>query len=178
MIERFIREYSERAFQFAYHLCGNAEDAHELVQEAFFRVIRHWSRYDASQPLENWFLTILKNVYYDGFKKWGRSFASLDAEISSDGEGATFADSIADGEEDLQRSLERKETVDAVSDIMETLKPEYRAILMLSDMQGLNYQQIAAVLDCPAGTVRSRLCRARAAFKKIMRRGKHRLTAE
>ena len=65
-LERFIREYAERAFQFAFRLCGNAEQAKELTQEAFFRLIRKWDQYDPSQPLEGWFLTVLRNVYYDG----------------------------------------------------------------------------------------------------------------
>ena len=65
-LERFVREYADQGFQFAVRLCGNTEEAKELVQEAFYRVLRHWESYDPAQSLENWFLTILRNVYYDG----------------------------------------------------------------------------------------------------------------
>src|SRR5688572_4007653 len=96
MIERFIESYGERGYQFAYALCGNAEDAKELVQEAFTRLLRKRELYDESQPIENWFLGILRNVYYDSVKRYERkNVVSLDAELP--GSDATLGDTIADG---------------------------------------------------------------------------------
>ena len=168
MLERFIREYSQRAFQFAYRLCGNTEQAKELVQEAFVRVICKWDQYDLSQSLENWFLTILRNVYYDNLKRFERrSSISLDSPCGDEDESMTLAETIADpNEPSLLVRLEREEAKAEVREVLESLSPEYKAILALCDMQALSYEQIAAVLDCPLGTVRSRLCRARTAFKK------------
>jgi RNA polymerase sigma-70 factor (ECF subfamily) len=172
MLERFIQEYSERGFQFAYHLCGNAEEAKELVQEAFFRVIRRWDSYDPSQPLENWFLTILRNVFYDGVKRYERRHGvSLDAPIrDASGEpAASLSEVLADGrEEALLERLEREEERDQVRLALEALSPDHKAVLTLCDMQGMSYEEVSAVLDCPLGTVRSRVSRARAAFKECL----------
>ncbi len=168
MLERFIREYSERGYQFAFHLCGSAETAQELLQEAFFRVVKKWGSYDPGLPIENWFLTILRHVYYDGLKRCEhRRAVSLDAPVE-EGE-LSFSEVVADrGEEDLLARLERQESAELVRGILDSLSPEHRAILALCDMQGLTYEEISAVLDCPLGTVRSRINRARLAFKKKM----------
>lgn len=170
MIEGFIRQYSERAYQFAYGLCGNAEDAKELVQEAFCRLIARWDQYDSSQPLENWFLTILRNLYYDSLKRYERRHGtSLDARFGAEEDSPTLADTLADGrDEPFLAALERQEAAQRVRAVLAGLRPEHSAILALADMQALTYEEIAAVLDCPLGTVRSRLSRARAAFRRAM----------
>ena len=169
MIERFVEQYSEKGFQFAYHLCGNAEEAKELVQEAFTRLIAKWESYDSSQPLENWFLSILRNAYFDGLRRYERrSCVSLDG-VAPDAGGKSFADVLADaGEQPLLERLERREAAATVQRALASLTAEHRAILTLGDMEGLSYEQLAEVLDCPLGTIRSRLYRARAAFKKAL----------
>src|SRR3989338_5892568 len=165
MIEKLINEYSQQAYEFAVHLCGSAEEAKELMQESFFRLIRHWDQYDASQPLENYFMTVMRNLYYDGIKKWDRGFISLETPVAGEDEGSVLADALADEDaEDLQTALERREVSETVRSVLEELAPEYKAVLIMSDMQGLGYNEIASVLDCSLGTVRSRLWRARNAF--------------
>ena len=165
MIERFVEQYSQPAFEYAYHLCGNVEDAKELVQEAFVRLMRNWRVYDQTQPLENWFLTILRNVHFDHLKRYERRHAvSLDVAIGPDG-SETFADVLEDGSEPFLEKLERQ---DLVARALSALSPEHRTILILADMQGASYDHMATVLDCPLNTVRSRLNRARGAFKAAM----------
>ena len=168
MLERFIEDYAEKGYQVAFRLCGNAEEAKELAQEAFTKLITTWEHYDAAQPLENWFLTILRNLYYDGVRRYDRRHCvPLDAPIGDD--GPSFADVLMDhGEEPLLRSLERRESAAAVREALKALSAEHRAILTLGDMEGLAYEELAGALGCPLGTVRSRLFRARAAFKKAL----------
>ena len=179
MIEKLINEYSQQAYEFAVHLCGSAEEAKELMQESFFRLIRHWDQYDASQPLENYFMTVMRNLYYDGIKKWDRGFISLETPVAGEDEGSVLADALADEDaEDLQTALERREVSETVRSVLEELAPEYKAVLIMSDMQGLGYNEIASVLDCSLGTVRSRLWRARNAFKKKMRKHLYYLRVE
>ena len=169
-LERFINEYAERGFQFAFRLCGNVEEAKELSQEAFFRLIRRWEQYDSSQPLESWFLTVLRNVYYDSVKRHERCrTVPLDAPVVlGEPEGPAYADVLADGSEALLEKLERREAGREVREALDSLSEEHRAVLTLCDMQGLSYEEIAEVLDCPLGTVRSRVSRARSAFKRKM----------
>lgn len=169
-LERFIKDYSERGYRFAWRLSGNEEDAKELVQEAFLRAIKAWGQYDPAKPLEAWFLTILRHVYVDGIKRYERrNSVSLDASLSGEAEGMTFADALPDVREEAMLSrLERREASEEVQAVLDALTPEHRAILTLCDMQGLSYEEICKVLDAPLGTVRSRINRARAAFKKKM----------
>ena len=170
MIERFIEDYAEKGYQAAYHLCGNAEDAKELVQDAFVKLIRGWERYDSDQPLENYFLTILRNLYFDSLKRYERRYCvSLDVPAGEGEDSKTYAESLPDEREaGILESLERKEAGDAVRLALAELNAEHRAILTMVDMQGLTYEDVAEVVDCPLGTVRSRVSRARAAFKKAL----------
>ena len=167
-LERFIEDYSERGYQFAYRLSGSAEEAKELVQEGFVRVMEKWDTYDASQPMENWFLTILRNIYMDGMKRYEkRRGVPLDAAIGPS--GMTFAEFLHDGhDESLLERLERQRATDEVQRAMDSLSPEHRAILTLCDVQGLTYVKACDVLDAPLGTVRARMNRARNAFRKAM----------
>lgn len=176
MIEKFIEEFADRAYQFAFRLCGSAEEAKELVQEAFYRVIRKWDQYDESQPLESWFLAILRNVYYDGLRRHDRKMAlPLDAQVETTAEGEilSFSDVVArDGEESVLDRMVREENAAEVRAALAALSAEHRGVILLSDLEGLGYGEIAAVLDCPEGTVRSRLCRARAALRReLVKRG-------
>ena len=95
---------------------------------------------------------------------------SIHSPVSSeDGEeGLSVGETLADGEEALIERLEREETTAELEKAMERLNSEHRAVLSLCDIQGLSYDQIAAVLDCPVGTVRSRLSRAREALREIL----------
>ena len=169
MLEQFINEYGDKAYHFAYKLCGDQEDAKELVQEAFFRVMKKWDQFDKSQPLENWFFTVLRHLYMDNLKNHERkNRVSLDMPIGGEGT-LTIADALPDkGEEALLEQVERQEIQAQVRKAVESLCPEYRAILTLSDLQGMRYEDIAKVLDCAPGTVKSRISRARAALKAKM----------
>ncbi|MBI4679081.1 MAG: RNA polymerase sigma factor [Elusimicrobia bacterium] len=172
MLQRFVEEYSDSAFQFAYRLCDDVEESKELVQEAFFRLFKSWDRYDASQPLEAWFLAILRNLYVDSVKKCDRrNRVSLDAPVRhEDGEGLSIAETMADArDEDILEALERREAVEQVQEAMSSLSRDHQAILTLCDVEGLDYTQIAQVLGAPPGTVRSRVSRARAALKEKLR---------
>jgi RNA polymerase sigma-70 factor, ECF subfamily len=169
MLEKFIRDYSEKAFHFAYRLCGDVEQSKELVQEAFFRAMRNWDRFDQGQPLELWFYAILRNIYLDGQKSFeARNRVSLDQPIGEE-RTSTLADALPDRDEALLESLERRESRRGVLEAIDSLKPEHRAILTMADIQTMDYGEIARVMDCPPGTVRSRVNRARQALKKRLR---------
>jgi RNA polymerase sigma-70 factor, ECF subfamily len=164
-LERFIDEYSDKAFQFAYQLSGDAEDSKELVQEALFRVIKNWDKYDPSQSLEGWFYTILKNVYTDGIKCY-ETQKGLSLDWVPEGDEAPFSESLPGDDEQALALLEREETAVLVQKAMRTLPREQRAALALFDIQGVSYPGIAEILDCPLNTVRSRIARARAALRE------------
>jgi RNA polymerase sigma-70 factor (ECF subfamily) len=165
-LEKFVDEYADRAYGFAYGLCGNEAEARELTQEAFVKIFERAEQFDATQSLETWFLTVLKNVFRDSLRRWERkSRVSLDAPIGEDGESA--ADSLPDAnEEAMLDRLEREESAARLHRALETLTPDARAIVALVDMEGLGYEEAAEALGLPLGTVRSRLNRAREVLRR------------
>jgi RNA polymerase sigma-70 factor (ECF subfamily) len=165
-LERFVDDYADAAYRFAYALCGNEPDARELVQGAFVRVFDKAALFDGTQSLEAWFKTVLKNMFLDGRRAWDRKHkVSLDAPI---GEGLTVADAVADPRDAaVGADLEREETAAGVRAALAGLPAESRAVLTLVDMEGLGYEETARRLGLPLGTVRSRLSRARAALREL-----------
>ena len=165
ILESFIRDSGNKAYQFAYSLAGNCEEAHDLVQEALYRVMMAWDRYETCKPLEAWFTTILRNAFLDGRKRYERKHAvSLDCPIEADGKRG-YTDVIADKEESIPKSLERKEAGSLARLALGLMSREQREVLTLCDMEGLRYDKVAAALRVPVGTVRSRVFRARQAFR-------------
>ncbi|HAZ09303.1 MAG TPA: RNA polymerase subunit sigma-24 [Elusimicrobia bacterium] len=166
-LERFVDEYADKAYSYAYGLCNNEPDARELVQAAFVRLFEHAGRYDrARSSLENWYLTLLRHIYVDGVRRWERkSRLSLDFPLGQD--GLTVADVVADPREAaLLDRLESQESAEQIRAALATLAPAVRAALMLVDVDGLGYEETAQVLDCPLGTVRSRINRGRASLRR------------
>jgi len=168
--ERFVRELGGRAFQFAYRLTGNVDEAKDLVQEAFFRMLRSWDRYDASRPMEAWFFRILRNIFLDVRKRYeNRNKVSLDAPAESVAEEApAYGEIIPFPETAVIEVLERREAAGLVWEVLGAMSCEYRAVLTLCDMQAMSYSEISQVLGIPEGTVRSRLSRARKEFRRRM----------
>lgn len=163
-----MRAYGERAFQFAYRLSGNIEEAKDLVQEAFRRLLDRWERYDPSQPLDAWFFTILRHLFLDGRKRYERRHAvSLDRPPAGrDEDASSYSDVLADREEAVLDRLQREEAAAEVRRALDGLSFEHRAVLVLCDMEQMSYEEIARTLAVPLGTVRSRVNRARAALRR------------
>ncbi len=167
-LERFVDEYADAAYRFAYALCGNEPDARELVQEAFVRVFDKAALYDGAQSLESWFKTVMKHLFLDGRRRWERrNGLSLDAPL---GDGLTVADAVADAREaPMGADLERAETVAGVRAALSRLPAQARAVLTLVDVEGVGYEEAGRLLGLPLGTVRSRLSRARAALRDLVK---------
>lgn len=170
ILERFVEEYSEPAYQFAYGLCADEEEAKDLVQEAFYKVLHHWDRYDQGQPLKSWFYTILRNVYNDRCRRFERRHGvSLSTPLAHDEDGGVLAEALPDTSlAPILDQLGRDEDTRRVHRALASLRSEYRAVLTLCDMKGMGYEEIAQALNWPSGTVRSRLSRARTLFKEKM----------
>lgn len=165
--EDFVKVYADRAFGFAFRLCGNVEDAQEHVQESFLRALRHWDELDPCK-LENWYFRVLRNLAADAHRRMeARHEVPLELP-PSDGGRQAYADRVADGAGSTLDTLERGERDRAVRAALDALPPDQRAVLVLVDMEGRSYDEIAAALGIPVGTVRSRVSRARLAFRKAL----------
>ena len=170
VLEGLAHEYGERAFQFAYRLSGNVEEAKNLVQEALRRTLSNWHSYDASRTLDAWFFTILRNAFLDARKRYGyRRSLSLDAHVEGL-DGITYAEWLQDADMSPLGRMERQETANGVRMALEALSKDHRDVLTLCYIEGFPYEQAADSLGIPCGTVRSRLARARETLRRSLPR--------
>ena len=156
-----VREGRSRAYQVALRLCRNPEEAEDLMQETMCRVLTNWPRFDQSRPWEPWVFTIMRNAFLDNQRNCQRRKESpLD-------DGADNLD--FDHEPSILDSLIRQENVLVVREAFAGLKAQHQEVLMLSDVDGLAYQEIAAWTGIPLGTVRSRISRGREYLRRKVR---------
>ena len=164
--EGIVRDHSARVYRLALHLTGNPHDAEDLTQDVFVRVFNSLSQYKPG-TFEGWLHRITTNLFLDRVRR--RKRIRFDWMGDDDGAVAT-----ADSFDRHERSGQPEDAFDMVHlgpDILEALAelpPEYRAAVVLSDIEGLSYEEIAATLGIKMGTVRSRLSRARARLRETL----------
>ena len=175
--EQLLRRNYSRAYSAAYRMMGNATDAEDLTQEAFMRVWAAFDRYDRSRPFEGWLFRILSNLAIDRWRRHsGMPVCSLDAEGtggraraggrsagSHEGNGAPLLACLADDRPSSmpEQSYLRAENGRRVRRALLALPGDYRKAVVLADVQGYSYEEIAQHVGCPVGTIRSRLHRGR-----------------
>jgi RNA polymerase sigma-70 factor (ECF subfamily) len=154
--------YIDSLYGYALTLTRDATEAEDLVQETYVRAASATNHPDAESNLKGWLFVIMRNAWLNQLrhKNNGPRFVELD-----------FGEpSIAEAQENPHvvylRKLERQQVREAI----ESLPHAYREIVVLRDIEGFTYQEIATVLDCPAGTVMSRLGRARGKLRKLLTR--------
>lgn len=151
-----FRQYRLPAFRFALQMLGNREDAMDVTQEAFIRLHRHWHRRDPERPFAPWLYAILRNLAIDLLRQRGRH-------RTEDAQAAALHPSSAPGPEVLAERDERRRAVWAA---IASLPPMLREAVILRDLHGLSYAEMAEALGVPASTVASRLHDARTALRK------------
>jgi RNA polymerase sigma-70 factor (ECF subfamily) len=149
--EAFTALYRRRqgpVYRFALHMTGSAAIAEDVTQEVFLALIENGRRFDGSRgPLLSFLYGIARN----------RVLRRIEKERTAEPVGEEFA-----GGEDLLDDLTRRETVEQVRRAVLSLPEAYREAVVLCDLENVSYEDAAAALECPVGTVRSRLSRGRA----------------
>lgn len=160
--EELVERHYQQAYNLAYRLTGNAADAEDLVQEAFLRAYRFFDRYDRSMPFMNWFNRILTNLYIDEYRRRGRlRTVSIDETFTTeDGEEGTTFD-LPDLSPGPMEEVLSKEYTEAIQEGLRQLSPEFRIAVVLADIEGHSYEEIAEIMNTSIGTVRSRIHRGR-----------------
>ncbi|HEY0215232.1 MAG TPA: RNA polymerase sigma factor SigE [Cellulomonas sp.] len=155
--EQIVREHSTRVYRLAYRLTGNRYDAEDLTQEVFVRVFRSLSTYTPG-TFEGWLHRITTNLFLDQARRKQR--IRMDA-MGEDSDRYP----AAEGREAPERAFEHGNLDLDVQTALDALPPEYRAAVVLCDIEGLSYEEIAVTLGIKLGTVRSRIHRARARLR-------------
>ena len=160
-----VRRYQGRLTNFVSRLINDRECADDLAQEVFVRVYVHRRNYRHGSKLSTWLFTIAANLAKNEIRRRvrRRNWFSLDAlqEVLKDS-----AIVLADKSEGRERALEREQLQEAVGRAIATVPEKYRLALVLRDIEGLAYEEIAQALGVQGGTVRSRINRARSMLKR------------
>lgn len=160
-----LKNNGDKVYNFAWRLAGNEQDAWDLFQETLMKAYSHFESYDQSRPFDSWLFKILQNVYLDERRRNSRkTVASLDA--PSPISGKPWEEILSGTDLNPLERLSKEENADLVQRALAGLPPLYRSAVILCDMEGLSYDAIAEVMDCPIGTVRSRVHQARLLLKK------------
>lgn len=157
IFEEGVIRYKERLYKIALSMTGDEVNAQDLVQKTWLRAYRFFDKFRQGTDYEAWLINMMKNLYINIYKKEQRAPKMVDFEVALDikPSGLTpeqeFFDPLFD--DDIKVALDE-------------LSKKFYNVILLSDVEGLSYKEIATELDCPVGTVMSRLHRARKLLKK------------
>ena len=160
-----VERYTRKVFGLAYRFTGRAEEAEDLTQEVFVKVYQTLHRYrETDGPFGAWLMAVARNHAIDHYRR-GRQ------ERQRRSEDPLVLETAASGEEHPVAGIERADRAKLVHTGLRALPPDLRAPLVMCDLQGLSYDEIAAALEVPLGTVKSRINRARLELaKRLLRR--------
>ena len=157
--DEVVRTHSARVYRLAYRLTGNPHDAADLTQDVFVRVFRSLSTYSPG-TFEGWLHRITTNLFLDQVRRKQR--------IRFDALGDDAGDRLATREPGPAQVYDDSHFDDDVQRALDQLPPDFRAAVVLCDIEGLSYEEIAATLDIKLGTVRSRIHRGRAQLRAAL----------
>lgn len=164
IFERELLPNIDALHTFAYHLTFHEDDAKDLVQETFLKAYRALDSYKPGTNAKAWLFKILKNAYINQYRKKVRRPAQVDYEDYigyQDREDQASVDFM-----DLREELFDNLIGDEVTSAVNSLPVDFRAVILLCDVEDFTYEEIAKIIDIPIGTVRSRLYRARNMLKE------------
>jgi RNA polymerase sigma-70 factor (ECF subfamily) len=158
--DEVVREHADRVYRLAYRLAGNAHDAEDLTQETFIRVFRSLANYKPG-TFEGWLHRITTNLFLDMARRRSR----LRMEGLPDDTDRIVGDDPSPEEVYVESRLDPD-----LQAALDELPPEFRAAVVLCDVEGLSYEEIGATLGVKLGTVRSRIHRGRQALRASLER--------
>ncbi len=163
--EELVCRYERKIYTVAYRLVGNHDDANDIAQEAFLRAFQSIKSFRGEASFLTWIYRITTNLCRDELrKKYRISYESLDEKITlQEGE---VTKQVPSNYPDPAELFEKKELQEKIQDLIDALSPEFRLALVLRDIQGFSYDEIAEQLECSLGTVKSRINRARKYLKE------------
>jgi RNA polymerase sigma-70 factor (ECF subfamily) len=162
----------EAVYRFALRLTGSADEAEDLVQETYLRAFRAWHQYTPGTHAKSWLFTICRNAYLRQWERSQRHDRIVAAEATHEEGSGLSVDVInplwAEADPDPERAFFHDLVDETVLAAIDALPEEYRTAVVLSDLEGLPYAEIAEIMSVPVGTVKSRLFRGRRQLQKVL----------
>jgi RNA polymerase sigma-70 factor, ECF subfamily len=160
--KEFIREalpHENALYNYALKIAGNSDDAQDLVQETYYKAYRHFDKFQAGTNSKAWMFMILKNSFINDYRKSKREPYKLDYEQIQNFYENVKSDRAQ--ENNLDKEFYNDLLDDELTAAIDQLPTKMREVFLLCDLDGNSYEETAELVECPVGTVRSRLHRAR-----------------
>jgi RNA polymerase sigma-70 factor (ECF subfamily) len=163
--ESLILACKEKAYNIALRYLKNEEDALDVLQDSFIRIYRHLSKFNEQSRFDTWVYRIVVNTCNDMLRK-NKKITYLD-QVYKNEDDEDIVVEIADNSAGPEEILEKQEESSYILECLNKLQDPHREIVVLRDINGFSYEEIAEMLDCSIGTVKSKIARARHKFKEI-----------
>ena len=160
--EELIRQYEKKVYTLCFRMCGNSEDAEEAAQDAFLALWRVIDRFRQESSLSTWIYRLATNACIDTLRRRKKQSGS----VSLDDE-ELFVDAV-DTSPQPQETVEHRETQKLLQEGLSALPEEYRKVLILREIEGLSYTEIAESASIELGTVKSRISRGRSLLRNFL----------
>ena len=167
LFEDELSPHADALYNFAYHLTYNEEDANDLVQDTFMKAFRFINSFDSGTNAKAWLFKILKNGFINEYRRKKKEPSKVDYEdiiayqdADEDKGGVAF---------DLREDIFDGMMGDEITIALNSLPIDFKTVILLCDIEGFTYEEIAKIIDIPIGTVRSRLHRARNMLKESLK---------
>lgn len=168
--EEVVERYHPKVFQLVYRYTGDYEEASDLTQDAFVRAYRAWGEFRGESQIYTWLYRIALNLCHNQRKKGDRrrrvEGPSLDTSIHEDEDARPME--VADFRPQPSHRIENDELRVRLHEALQSLPENYRTVIVLRDIEGLSYEEIAAVTDSTLEAIKSRLFRARTLLREIL----------
>jgi len=164
--EKAVVPYMSAMYNFALRMTANEEDAQDLVQETLLKAYRFFDSFEKGTNCKAWLFRILKNSFINKYRKTSKEPNKIDYD-----EVKEFFNSVKDDTvdpNDLESQLFGELLDDEITAALQSIPPDFRTVVILCDMEGMTYEEIADTVGCPVGTVRSRLHRGRNLLKDAL----------
>ncbi len=166
--EQLISNYQMKIYHIAYHMLSNEQDAEDAAQEAMIKAYRYLGSFKEESGFYTWIYRITHNICLDMLRRRKRSLTHETDLVKKDQDGQEAELQIVDAKPQPEEQLMRQQVQNEMQNAIAELKENYRVVLVMRDIEGMSYDDIAAVLEISAGTVKSRLNRARENLRKIV----------
>jgi RNA polymerase sigma-70 factor (ECF subfamily) len=167
--EELVAIYQDKIVTLSYYLTGNQVDAQDLAQEVFVRAYTKFRSFRQEADLGTWLHRITMNLWSNMQRRQKfPNLLSLDDPVQTGGGEFTRSVASTDPEGDPEEAFEGKELQESVRQALRSLSQEFRVVLVLREIEGYSYEEIARITGCSLGTVKSRMNRARQALREII----------
>lgn len=161
-LEELILAYEKRVYNIAYRFMGNEADAYDMAQEALIKLYRSIVSFKHKSSFSSWVYRLTVNTCMDGLRKRKHAPVSLEYSIEI---GATSEDTGTDSPEEKILSIEKSEDIQKA---INGLNDSYKSVVIMRDIDGFSYEEIAELLEISIGTVKSRINRGRQQLKELL----------